>query len=130
MIRGPPRCLLNKRAAEEIRKQEWLSEEVGEVGHLHVPLRPRNADKYGLASGLVRGLASSANHKSKRNPRAPQAKDLDEFNMKTGRKGRDFKECVKVAEWICIDEMMGLCRPQCFFLRFLDMRLASLSRAR
>ena len=60
LIRGPPRCLLNKRAAEEIRKQEWLSEEVGEVGHLHVPLRPRSADKYGLASGLVRGLASNA----------------------------------------------------------------------
>ena len=60
MIRGPPRCLLNKRAAEEIRKQEWLSEEVGEVGHLHVPLRPRSADKYGLAPRLVRKLAANA----------------------------------------------------------------------
>ena len=60
MIRGPPRCLLNKRAAEEIRKQEWLSEEVGEVGHLHVPLGPRSADKYGLASRLVRNFASNA----------------------------------------------------------------------
>ena len=29
MICWPPRCLLNKRAAEEIRKQEWLSDEVG-----------------------------------------------------------------------------------------------------
>ena len=92
LIRGPPRCLLNKRAAEEIRKQEWLSEEVGEVGHSHVPLCLRSADKYGL--------------------------DLDEFKMKTGRKGKDFKECVKVAEWICIDEMRGLCRPQYSFCVF------------
>ena len=60
MIRGPPRCLLNKRAAEEIRKQEWLSEEVGEVGHSHVPLCSRSADKYGLALRLVRRLASNA----------------------------------------------------------------------
>ena len=118
MICWPPRCLLNKRAAEEIRKQEWLSEEVGEVGHSHVPLRPGSADKYGLASDSVRALVLDASRKSKKEARAPQAKDLDEFKMKTGRKGRDWKECVKIAEWICIDEMRGLRRPQCIRLGF------------
>ena len=87
---------------EEIRKQEWLSEEVGEVGHSHVPLCARSADKYGL--------------------------DLDEFKMKSGRKGKDFKECVKVAEWICIDEMRGLRRPQ-FFVVF-SRRAVCISFAR
>ena len=80
------RCLLNKRAAEELRKREWLSEDLGEVDHSRVPLRPRSGDKYGL--------------------------DLDEFKMKTGRKTREWKQCVKIAEWICIDEMRGLRGPQ------------------
>ena len=80
------RCLLNKRAAEELRKREWLSEDLGEVDHSRVPLCPRSGDKYGL--------------------------DLDEFKMKSGRKPREWKQCVKIAEWICIDEMRGLRGPQ------------------
>ena len=79
---APARCLLNKKAAEETRKREWLSEELGEVDNARVPLCHRSSDKYGL--------------------------DLEEFKMKSGKRPRDWKQCVKIAEWICIDEMRGL----------------------
>ena len=48
--------VLNKKAAEEIRKQEWLSRDLGgEIDHSRIPLCPRNADKYGLAWASVCG---------------------------------------------------------------------------
>ena len=47
--------------------------------------------------------------------------------MKGGRKGRDWTECVKIAEWICIDEMRGLRRPKCSQLRSVAMSLLRIS---
>ena len=75
--------LLHKRASELIRRQEWLASPVEEdVCNRDVTVKPGQADKYGI--------------------------NLDEFKMKSGRKPRSWKEAVKIASWIHIDEMRPL----------------------
>ena len=64
------------------RREEWLAAPVlEEAGAAHAapgPVQVGTADKYGL--------------------------DLNEFKMKTGRKPREFKKCVRFAEWIVREE--------------------------
>ena len=61
-----------------IRRQEWLAatappEEGGDPEAAPASPRAGTADKYGV--------------------------DLEEFKMKSSRKPRDFKKCLRIAEW-------------------------------
>ena len=74
--------LISRRAAEERRRLEWLSE--AEALHDHVdeqdvPVAPSRGDKYGC--------------------------DPDRFKHKAGRKPRGFLKAVGIADVIIIDEM-------------------------
>ena len=74
--------LLHKRADELIRRREWLAAPVEEMNDPDVPVKAGRVDKYGL--------------------------DLDEFKLNIGRKPRTWKEAVKIAGWIHIDEIRSL----------------------
>ena len=59
-----------------LRREEWLTAAVPDEGAAQAdpePVQAGTGDKYGL--------------------------DLNEFKMKTGRKPREFKKCVRFAEW-------------------------------
>ena len=75
-------CLLYKRASELIRRQEWLAAPVEELSDRAVTVKAGRADKYGI--------------------------DLNVFKMKGGRKPRTWKQAVRIASWVHIDEMRTL----------------------
>ena len=74
--------LLHKRAEELVRRQEWLATPVEDLGNRNVEVVPGQADKYRV--------------------------NLDEFKLKTGRLPHKWKEAVRIASWIHIDEMRTL----------------------
>ena len=70
-----------------IRRQQWLSAVAPEDASASqeappVPAQAPSRDKYGV--------------------------DLNEFKMLSGKKPRDWKKAVRIAEWIQIDEMRSL----------------------
>ena len=70
-----------------IRRQQWLSAVAPEDASASqeappVPAQAPSRDKYGV--------------------------DLNEFKMLSGKKPRDWKKAVRIAEWIHIDEMRSL----------------------
>ena len=74
--------LLHKRADELIRGKQWLSTPVEQLGDRAVTVKAGTVDKYGV--------------------------DLDEFKLKVGKKPRTWKEAVKIASWIHIDELRSM----------------------
>ena len=74
MRRPPPTSLSITRM---IRRQEWLAAAIPEDASAPQapadPIQSASADKYGI--------------------------DLNEFKMKSGRKPREFRKCVRIAEW-------------------------------
>ena len=69
-----------------IRRQQWLSAGPEDASASEeappVPVQASSRDKYGV--------------------------DLDEFKMLSGKKPREWKKAVRIAEWIHIDEMRSL----------------------
>ena len=72
-------ALLQKQAEELIRRQEWLAAPVDPLEDPCVEVKHREPDKYGI--------------------------NLDEFRMKSGRKPALWKDAIKIASWIHIDEI-------------------------
>ena len=57
-----------------IRRQEWLAAVAPDASEeAPAPVRASAADKYGI--------------------------NMDDFRMKTNRRPRDFKKCLRIAEW-------------------------------
>ena len=74
--------LLNKKASELQRRQEWLEAADGDPEDPRVDVRRAGFDRFGL--------------------------DLDTFKLKSGRKPQGWKKAVKIAGWVCIDEIRAL----------------------
>ena len=70
-----------------IRRQEWLAAAAPDDEPSEAAAAPaarlRTADRFGL--------------------------DLDEFKMKTNRRPRDFKKCLRIAEWTAEDKVVEEC---------------------
>ena len=84
--------ILHKRADALNRRREWLSTPVEELGDRAVPVKAGSIDKYGV--------------------------DLNEFKLKVGKKPRTWKEAVKIASCIHIDEMSALLELHCDFVHY------------
>ena len=66
--------LISRQSAELSRRQEWLTADLGVDEVRETPISHSGADRYGI--------------------------DLEEFKMKTGKKPREWKKAVRIAEWL------------------------------
>ena len=66
--------LISRQSAELSRRQEWLTADLGVDEVREIPISHSGADRYGI--------------------------DLEEFKMKTGKKPREWKKAVRIAEWL------------------------------